>query len=32
MTTLLNLLIRVLGLHQFLVVWKFLLRLLRVFR
>jgi len=32
MTTFLNLLIRVLGLRQFLVVWKFLLRLLRVLR
>jgi hypothetical protein len=32
MTTLLNLLIRVMGLRQFLVLWKFLLRLLRVFR
>jgi hypothetical protein len=32
MTMLLNLLIRGLGLRQFLVLWRFLLRLLRIFR
>lgn len=32
MVTLLNMLIRILGLRQVLVLWKMLLRLLRVFR
>jgi hypothetical protein len=32
MVTLLNMLIRLLGLRQVLVLWKMLLRLLRIFR